>query len=39
VFFEPENKAIKAIPTEITDMASKIKAAAFEPKKGSRECT
>jgi hypothetical protein len=39
VFFEPENKAIEAIQTEIKDMAAKIKAAAFEPKKGSWECT
>jgi DNA helicase II / ATP-dependent DNA helicase PcrA len=38
VFFEPENQAIEAIQTEITEMASKIKAAAFEPKKGSWEC-
>ncbi len=39
VFFEPENQAIEAIRTEITDMAAKIKAAEFEPKKGSWECT
>ena len=39
VFFEPENQAIEAIRTEITEMAAKIKAAAFEPKKGSWECT
>ncbi len=38
VFFEPENKAIEAMRTEIAEMASKIKAAAFEPKKGSWEC-
>ena len=38
VFFEPENKAIEAIQTEITEMAAKIKTAAFEPKKGSWEC-
>jgi hypothetical protein len=38
LFFEPENQAIEAIQTEITDMAAKIKAAAFEPKKGSWEC-
>jgi hypothetical protein len=35
VFFEPENQAIEAIQTEIKDVAAKIKAAAFEPKKGS----
>ena len=39
VFFEPEKKAIEAMQTEITEMAAKIKAAAFEPKKGSWECT
>lgn len=39
VFFEPENQAIEAMQTEIADMASKIKAAVFEPKKGSWECT
>ena len=38
VFFEPENQAIEAIRTEIGEMAAKIKAAAFEPKKGSWEC-
>ena len=38
VFFEPENQAIEAMQTEITEMAAKIKAAAFEPKKGSWEC-
>jgi DNA helicase-2/ATP-dependent DNA helicase PcrA len=38
VFFEPENQAIEAIRTEITEMAAKIKAAEFEPKKGSWEC-
>ena len=38
VFFEPEQKAIEAMQTEITEMAAKIKAAAFEPKKGSWEC-
>jgi DNA helicase-2/ATP-dependent DNA helicase PcrA len=38
VFFEPEQKAIETIQTEITEMAAKIKAAAFEPKKGSWEC-
>jgi DNA helicase-2/ATP-dependent DNA helicase PcrA len=38
VFFEPENQAIDAIQTEITEIAAKIKAAAFEPKKGSWEC-
>jgi len=38
VFFEPENQSIEAIRTEIIDMAAKIKAAAFEPKKGSWEC-
>jgi hypothetical protein len=35
VFFEPENQAIETVRTEISDMAAKIKAAAFEPKKGS----
>ncbi len=30
VFFEPENQAIEAIQTEITEMAAKIKAAEFE---------
>jgi hypothetical protein len=39
VFFEPENQAIEAMKTDITEMAAKIKAAAFEPKKGSWECT
>jgi DNA helicase-2/ATP-dependent DNA helicase PcrA len=39
VFFEPENQAIEAMRTEIMDMAAKIKAASFEPKKGSWECT
>ena len=39
VFFEPENQAIEAMRTEIAEMAAKIKAAAFEPKKGSWECT
>jgi DNA helicase-2/ATP-dependent DNA helicase PcrA len=39
VFFEPENQAIEAMQTEIAEMATKIKAAAFEPKKGSWECT
>ena len=38
VFFEPENQAIEAMRTEIAEMAAKIKAAAFEPKKGSWEC-
>jgi hypothetical protein len=38
VFFEPEKQGIEAIRTEITEMAAKIKAAAFEPKKGSWEC-
>ena len=38
VFFEPEQKAIEAMQTEITEMAAKIKSAAFEPKKGSWEC-
>jgi hypothetical protein len=37
VFFEPENQAIDAIQTEITEMAEKIKGAAFEPK-ASWEC-
>jgi DNA helicase-2/ATP-dependent DNA helicase PcrA len=39
VFFTPENQAIDAVRAEITDMAAKIKAASFEPKKGSWECT
>jgi DNA helicase-2/ATP-dependent DNA helicase PcrA len=39
VFFEPENQAIEAVQAEIIDMAAKIKAASFEPKKGSWECT
>ena len=39
IFFEPENQAIEAIKAEIADMAAKIKAGAFEPKKGSWECT
>jgi DNA helicase-2/ATP-dependent DNA helicase PcrA len=39
VFFEPEDQAIEAMRTEIAEMAAKIKAAAFEPKKGSWECT
>jgi hypothetical protein len=39
VFFEPEQKAIEAMQTEIVEMAAKIKAASFEPKKGSWECT
>jgi len=39
VFFEPEKQAIDAMRTEIAEMAAKIKAAAFEPKKGSWECT
>jgi DNA helicase-2/ATP-dependent DNA helicase PcrA len=38
VFFEPEKQATEAMQTEITEMAAKIKAAAFEPKKGSWEC-
>ena len=38
VFFEPENQALEAIQNEIKEMAEKIKAAAFEPKKGSWEC-
>ncbi len=38
VFFEPEQKTIDAMQTEIADMAAKIKAASFEPKKGSWEC-
>jgi hypothetical protein len=38
VVSEPENQAIETKQTEITDMAVKIKAAAFEPKKGSLEC-
>jgi DNA helicase-2/ATP-dependent DNA helicase PcrA len=38
VFFEPENQAIEAMRLEIAEMAEKIKAAAFEPKKGSWEC-
>ena len=39
VFFEPEKQAIEAMQTEIADMTAKIKAASFEPKKGSWECT
>ena len=39
MFFEPEKQAIEAVKAEITDMAAKIKAASFEPKKGSWECT
>ena len=39
VFFEPEDQAIEAMRTEIAEMAAKIKAAAFAPKKGSWECT
>ena len=38
VFFEPEKQAIEAMRIEIADMAAKIKAAVFEPKKGSWEC-
>jgi RecB family exonuclease len=38
VFFEPENQTIEAMRTEIMEMATKIKAASFEPKKGSWEC-
>ncbi len=38
IFFAPEKQTIEAIKAEITDMAAKIKAAAFEPKKGSWEC-
>ena len=39
MFFEPENQAIEAIRTEITDLATKIKAAAFEPKKEAGNAT
>ena len=39
VFFEPEQKAIEAMQAEIAEMAAKIKAASFEPKKGSWECS
>jgi len=39
VFFEPDKQAIEAMQAEIADMAAKIKAASFEPKKGSWECT
>jgi DNA helicase-2/ATP-dependent DNA helicase PcrA len=39
VFFEPEKQAIDAMQAEIVDMAAKIKAASFEPKKGTWECT
>ena len=39
IFFEPEKQAIEAMKTEIADTAAKIKAAAFEPKKGTWECT
>jgi DNA helicase-2/ATP-dependent DNA helicase PcrA len=38
VFFEPEDQAIEAMRIEIAEMASKIKAASFEPKKGSWDC-
>jgi RecB family exonuclease len=38
VFFEPENQAIEAMRIEIAEKAAKIKAAVFEPKKGSWEC-
>ena len=38
VFFEPEQKAIETMQAEIAEMAAKIKAASFEPKKGSWEC-
>ncbi len=38
VFFEPEKQAIEAMQTDIMEMAAKIKAASFEPKKGSWEC-
>ncbi len=39
VFFEPEDQAIEALKTEITDMAAKIKAEQFEPKKGAGNAT
>ena len=38
LFFEPEQKAIETMQAEIAEMAAKIKAASFEPKKGSWEC-
>ncbi len=38
VFFEPEQKAIETMQAEIAEMAAKIKASSFEPKKGSWEC-
>jgi hypothetical protein len=39
VFFEPENQAIEAVRTEIAEMAAKIKAAAFAPKKEAGNAT
>ena len=39
VFFEPAKEAIETMQTEIKEMAEKIKAAAFDPKKGTWECT
>ncbi len=39
VFFEPAQEAIEAMQAEIADMALKIKAASFEPKKGTWVCT
>ncbi len=39
VFFEPEKQAIETMQAEIAEMATKIKAASFEPKKGTWECT
>jgi DNA helicase-2/ATP-dependent DNA helicase PcrA len=34
VFFKPEDQAIGALKTELTDMAGKIRAGQFEPKEG-----
>jgi hypothetical protein len=33
MFFEPEKQAIEAMQAEIAEMAAKIKAASFEPKR------
>ena len=38
VFFTPEESAIEAIQVEIQEIAKKINAAEFTPKKGSWEC-
>jgi RecB family exonuclease len=37
VFFKPEDQAIDALKTELSDIAAKIKAGQFEPKE-SWEC-